>query len=1509
MTATPARSRFSHFRHSLAQRLRGGKLWRKGMAVVAPGLLVLVQMAIDRRPALAQTAPGVFIDNTATGSFIDTATDTEKTVVSNTVRVQVIEVAGITATFSSAREATTGEAGANGGSYQGDNAINTGDLAYFDFVVTNTGNDPTQFFIPAAPSSVTGGTFSASIPIQIIAVDPDGSGATAPTPLSVNVTTAGNTTTLLGATNGYIPPKGTVTIRVPVKVTETTIGNAIEVVLGNTPPNNNAANTQNQTLAATTHDLYTVDLADGTTVPTQLGYTGTTAEANGAPNPEKEASALGSANLAAAYQLKGYKSAKLTTDTDGSGSITEGDRVTWTLYYVNTGSGTLTTLQLTDNLEASGTTYVPSSLTLQTGNTTTFPAALASGTPTLNPTYDGNTTSGTNPTDDDIFSGTLPSLAPGEMVRVEFAVTVGDKTPDARTESNQTTATANQNGGAALTPVPTDNVDNSPLETLPTNVTIPPSSITQTETTSLNPTTFDVVAVALVSGDYGDSPTSYGTNTAVHTATGSTLALGSVAPDAETGPAGTLNGTGDDTTDTDDEEAVGSFPILATTGGATYSVLVNASNTSGANAYLAGYIDFNRDGDFEDANERSATVTIPSSTTNPRGFLVTFTTPAGMTTGGTYARFRLSSTQTQVESPTAAATGGEVEDYALAVTADSRDYGDAIDTGSGTASGNYATTASDGGPSHGIVAGLRLGGSIDADDGTLQNNGANGDDANNVDDEDGVSSFSTLEAIASQTYNITTSVTNSTASAAYVVGYIDFNRDGDFADSGEKSATITVAANSGTANQTLSFTTPAGITTGTTYVRIRLASVQGEAEVSTGAATAGEVEDYPLTILPNLVGTGPQFTCDATLHVVTGAANTDSTLHEVNRGSQGSLTSETAFAFADTKTLPTGTQTYSVNALAYNPVDNYLYGVIIDVSNSGGTSNVVKGGIIQIDSTGSVSFLGVPTQASNNNDGQSTPNFVSTISGNTNTGFPAGTFLLDGTYVVSEERNNNSTNSFIFLVDVTQSPPTYDYKGSISGSFFDDFAVNPQDTTTGRVYGVPSNVSTTSANRLVYFNVGSLGGSSAVSTVQNATSGTTGVTVNYGSQFFDSFGRMLFRTGDSPNNLYILNGTTGAATSLLTGPTGGRHDGTSCNSVELEKAVSPTTVAAGNTVTYTYRIANARLTPITLTFEDSLASVNNFPGTARNESTTPVKGTFTGVFPSPPSGGSISLLDSNRTLRIASLTVPAQSIISFSAEVLIDPTSAIDPTGDPDGSTTNSQTPYFNQAELTGLPNPLPSVVYSDDFTTGLAADPTQITITPAVATNPSVLLVKRITAINGTPITTVVDPNSTTDTADNNAGWPANYLQGAVASSASPGDTVDYTIYFLNAGTGAANNVQMCDPLSQYLTYAPNAYDPQSASSDGGATSGLGMALVLTNGATTTTNYLTGLGTDSPDRGEFVAANTVPTGCLMPGTLQPMTAADNTNGTLRVNLTRASGPTSLPAGAYGYLRFRAVVK
>lgn len=305
--------------------------------------------------------------------------------------------------------------------------------------------------------------------------------------------------------------------------------------------------------------------------------------------------------------------------------------------------------------------------------------------------------------------------------------------------------------------------------------------------------------------------------------------------------------TGDNIVNVNDEQGV-TFPTFLA--GQSANVTVKATNSTGKSATLYGFIDWNYDGDFADTGE-SATVSVPNGTAG--NVVLTFNVPAGANTANQLgARFRLSTASGLGATDSPGANGpipapdGEVEDYLVSVSTPT-DYGDAPDTGAGTGVGNYNTTASDSGPSHVIVNNLRLGVvAPDADNGTLQSAAADVDDTNNTDDEDGVT---TLPAVTTTSTSVplTVSVFNNTGSNATVACWIDFNRDGDFTDTGER-ASATVSSSASQQNVNLTFTGFAAPTGGTSYLRCRLANVSGEVANPTGAANSGEVEDYALTI-------------------------------------------------------------------------------------------------------------------------------------------------------------------------------------------------------------------------------------------------------------------------------------------------------------------------------------------------------------------------------------------------------------------------------------------------------------------------------------------------------------------------------------------------------------------------------------------------------------------------------------------------------------------------------------
>ena len=250
--------------------------------------------------------------------------------------------------------------------------------------------------------------------------------------------------------------------------------------------------------------------------------------------------------------------------------------------------------------------------------------------------------------------------------------------------------------------------------------------------------------------------------------------------------------------------------------------------------------------------------------------------------------------ETTITVPSAPTAGGS---GATSTPVGNRDFGDAPDAATGTGVGNYQTTGADNGPSHTIVSGLRLGSVVaDADDGTLQNAAATADNLTGTNDEDGVTNFPAIlaSAAATQVITVPVGVTNTTGAAATLTGYLDFNKDGDFLDLGEQSASVSVAA--GATSASVIFSAPAGLTAGTTYARFRIGSTASEVASSVGAASSGEVEDYLVTI------GSPDLTISKT-HIgsfVRGSTGTY-TLTVRNTGDQ-----PTAGTITVTDTLPAG---------------------------------------------------------------------------------------------------------------------------------------------------------------------------------------------------------------------------------------------------------------------------------------------------------------------------------------------------------------------------------------------------------------------------------------------------------------------------------------------------------------------------------------------------------------------------------------------------------------------------
>ncbi len=178
------------------------------------------------------------------------------------------------------------------------------------------------------------------------------------------------------------------------------------------------------------------------------------------------------------------------------------------------------------------------------------------------------------------------------------------------------------------------------------------------------------------------------------------------------------------------------------------------------------------------------------------------------------------------------------------VTFNGGPLGDGFNFGGRVASDFSDAPASYGTASHVLTAGLTIGATVDAESAVFNTAGANGDDLDGIDDEDGVVPI--LPLVPGSTGAIDVSTVNSTGAAAFLQGWVDFNGDGDFADAGEQ---IAIDRQVGTGTTRINFPVPAGAVLGTTISRFRYSRTAGLG--ATGAAGSGEVEDTQILISAN----------------------------------------------------------------------------------------------------------------------------------------------------------------------------------------------------------------------------------------------------------------------------------------------------------------------------------------------------------------------------------------------------------------------------------------------------------------------------------------------------------------------------------------------------------------------------------------------------------------------------------------------------------------------------------
>jgi uncharacterized repeat protein (TIGR01451 family) len=360
-----------------------------------------------------------------------------------------------------------------------------------------------------------------------------------------------------------------------------------------------------------------------------------------------------------------------------------------------------------------------------------------------------------------------------------------------------------------------------------------------------------------------------------------------------------------------------------------------------------------------------------------------------------------------------------------------------------------------------------------------------------------------------------------------------------------------------------------------------------------------------------------------------------------------------------------------------------------------------------------------------------------------------------------------------------------------------------------------------------------------------------------------------------PNNLKLgFAASTGGATNnheirnvTITTPT----------DLKISTANYPQTALAGNQVTY--QIVAVNKGPNT----DPAARINDtLPSQLTNITWTCVAAG--GAQCSDPSGnGSIN----------QAVSLPVNGTVTYTV------------TGTVAATTANNTTIQNTATIATSLP--FTDINTSDNSTT----------VNTTTSTG-KLLFVKRVTSVstsettnnsvnpnNNVPLNQFVDDTTSSyRDLDNDLGWPSSYLLGAInPGTVKNSNTIEYTIYFLNAGNVDLNNIKICDRIAPYQTYVANS-------------------LKLKLGSMTNEINLTDTADASTiDRGQFIGTSgTVPTACNLKGT--------NSNGVVVVDLTgtitggakvqpdlsimprsnATSSQTNTIPNSYGYIRFKTKV-
>lgn len=182
----------------------------------------------------------------------------------------------------------------------------------------------------------------------------------------------------------------------------------------------------------------------------------------------------------------------------------------------------------------------------------------------------------------------------------------------------------------------------------------------------------------------------------------------------------------------------------------------------------------------------------------------------------------------------------------IEATGEIREYGDLPDGTGGTP--DYTDNDNELAAYHSNPQGLTLGFNLDYEGSSSASQDCEGDDDGNFDDEDGVTP-NFFDFLGTDYWGADVTV-NGCSGTCYLNGWIDWNSDGDFGDSGEHFINEE-EVNDG--SDTYVLDQASNVTAGQYYLRFRVCDTSGECDSPSENATNGEVEDYRWYMNPTAI--------------------------------------------------------------------------------------------------------------------------------------------------------------------------------------------------------------------------------------------------------------------------------------------------------------------------------------------------------------------------------------------------------------------------------------------------------------------------------------------------------------------------------------------------------------------------------------------------------------------------------------------------------------------------------